>query len=109
MDKLALGKRINSARKEKGLTSEKLAELCDVNATYIRQIETGARSPSLSLFILLCNKLHVSPDTLLADQLDSIPINSSDEITAFFKSLSSSQILLLTSILRPHIQQSEHS
>ena len=47
MDKTLLGKRINTARKERGLTSERLSEACGINATYLRQIESGAKVPSL--------------------------------------------------------------
>lgn len=68
MDKKLLGKRINTARKDRGLTSEKLSELCDINATYLRQIESGAKLPSLPLFVCLCEKLRTSPSYLLADQ-----------------------------------------
>lgn len=39
MDKKLLGKRINTARKEQGWTSERLSEACNINATYLRQIE----------------------------------------------------------------------
>lgn len=39
MDKKLLGKRINIARKERGWTSERLSEACNINATYLRQIE----------------------------------------------------------------------
>ena len=41
MDKKELGRRVNIARKDRGLTSEKLSELCHINATYLRQIEAG--------------------------------------------------------------------
>lgn len=51
MERRLLGKRINQIRKERGLTSEALSEICDVNAGHIRQIESGIRLPSLPLFI----------------------------------------------------------
>ena len=54
MDKKLLGKRINTARKERGWTSERLSEACNINATYLRQIESGAKVPSLQVFVLLC-------------------------------------------------------
>ena len=54
MDKKLLGKRINIARKERGWTSERLSEACNINATYLRQIESGAKVPSLQVFVLLC-------------------------------------------------------
>ena len=60
MDKTLLGKRINTARKERGLTSERLSEACGINATYLRQIESGAKVPSLQVFVLLCQALRVS-------------------------------------------------
>lgn len=60
-----LGKRLNKIRKLKGITSEKLSELCDVNAVHIRLIESGNRMPSLSLLIKICNVLEVSADYLL--------------------------------------------
>ena len=49
MDKKLPGKRINTARKERGWTSECLSEACNINATYLRQIESGAKTPSLSM------------------------------------------------------------
>lgn len=49
MDKKLLGRRINITRKERGLTSERLSEICNINATYLRQIESGAKTPSLSM------------------------------------------------------------
>ena len=50
MDKKQLGRRINSARKDQGMTSDKLAEACHINPTYLRQIESGmktAESPTI--------------------------------------------------------------
>ena len=69
MEQSKLGKRINEVRKARGLTADKLSELCNINATYLRQIEGGAKMPSLPVFIDICNALHVSPDYLLQDEL----------------------------------------
>ena len=67
MDRRKFGRRVNIARKDRGLTSEKLAELCNINATYLRQIESGAKTPSLPMFITICRELRVSPNYLLPD------------------------------------------
>ena len=67
MYKRQLGKRIRLVRKEKGHTGEELAELCHISPTYLRQIESGAKIPSLPLFVKLCNALNVSPAYLFAD------------------------------------------
>lgn len=74
MDKKLLGKRINTARKERGWTSERLSEACNINATYLRQIESGAKVPSLQVFVLLCEALKVSPTYLLAEVLPSMEL-----------------------------------
>ena len=56
-DKL-LGRRINAARKDRGITSERLSELCNINDTYMRQIESGAKIPSLPVFVTICKELY---------------------------------------------------
>ncbi|WP_081640346.1 helix-turn-helix transcriptional regulator [Eubacterium sp. 14-2] len=49
MEKRVFGQKINYIRKSQKITSEQLAEMCDVNAGHIRQIESGIRLPSLSV------------------------------------------------------------
>lgn len=71
LDGKMLGKRINIARKSRGLTSEKLAEMCSINATFLRQIEGGSKGPSLSVFTAICKNLNVSADYLLFGDLGS--------------------------------------
>lgn len=70
MDKKQLGRRINSARKDRGMTSDKLAEACHINPTYLRQIESGMKAPSLPLFIEICRALKVSPNYMLPDLIE---------------------------------------
>lgn len=52
-------------RKDKGLTSEQLSELCGVNAVHIRRIESSGSLPSFSIFLKICNVLGSSADYLL--------------------------------------------
>lgn len=78
MDKKLLGRQINRARKDRGLTSEKLSEACHINATYLRQIESGTRVPSLSVFASLCRELKVSPSYLLIEVLPDSEIRDMD-------------------------------
>ena len=68
MEKNGLGKRINAVRKDRGLTADRLSEMCNINATYLRQIEGGVKMPSLSVFIDICKALKISPDYLLQDE-----------------------------------------
>ena len=65
MEGKGLGRRINMVRKDRGFTADRLSELCNINATYLRQIEGGTKVPSLPVFINICNALKISPDYLL--------------------------------------------
>lgn len=70
MEKHVLGKRINQLRKKKGVTSERLAEICEVNPVHIRKVESGGSLPSLPLFLKICNALGTSSDFLPGDLLE---------------------------------------
>lgn len=70
MDKKQFGRRVNSARKDRRMTSDKLAEACNVNPTYLRQIESGMKTPSLPLFIEICRALKVSPNYMLPELVE---------------------------------------
>lgn len=61
-----LGKRIAKLRKEKGLTQEKLAELCNIDISYIGQIERGLKTPSLKVLFRISNALSLKLEELLS-------------------------------------------
>ena len=100
MDKKLLGKKINLARKDIGLTSEKLSEMCNITATYLRQIESGAKIPSLPVFVSLCENLKVSPSYLLAEVLPNQEIQEMDILFELWKTATPNQIKLITSMIR---------
>lgn len=47
-----LGKNLKAHRQERGLTQETLAELCELDPTYISLLERGKRNPA---FLTLVN------------------------------------------------------
>ena len=61
MDRKLLGKRINMARKDRGMTSERLSDACHTNATYLRQIEGGTKIPNLPVLVSPCEALPPCP------------------------------------------------
>lgn len=91
MEGKGLGKRINMVRKDRGFTADKLSELCNVNATYLRQIEGGTKVPSLPVFINICNALKISPDYLLQDSLADNEISKIRELTELWENTFPSQ------------------
>lgn len=109
MDKVSFGKRLNNLRKEKQMTSEQLSERCEMNAVFIRQIESAAKLPSLPTLVKLCNALEVSPEYLLCDSLDSqvtenIPLSNLENK---LKTLTPDQVELVSAIVDTIISQSE--
>ena len=98
MDKKLLGKRINTARKDRGWTSERLSEACNINATYLRQIESGAKTPSLQVFVTLCSTLNVSPTYLLADNLNLTESQDLDSLLALCRSATPKQMNMIVVI-----------
>jgi len=69
INKEEFGRRLKKVRQEVKLSSEELALNCNVNPVFIRQIETGARLPSLSVFVKICNSLQISPAYLLGNEI----------------------------------------
>lgn len=63
------GQVIQTARKQRGLTQEQLAERTDVAANSISRIERGLLVPSLSTLIDICNTLEIGADLVLADYI----------------------------------------
>lgn len=99
MERNDFGKRINMVRKDRGITAEKLSEACNINATYLRQIEGGTKVPSLPVFIAICNALKISPDYLLQDELDTNELCSIKELTLLWQNTLPSQQELASAMI----------
>lgn len=100
MDKLALGRQIHTARKEKGLTGEKLSELCNINATYLRQIESGLKTPSLPVFVTICMQLGVSPNYLLPETVSESESSDLLPLIELLKTATPGQIRIVTAMIK---------
>ena len=58
---------LHRIRKEKGLTHEKLAELCGLHPTTISLLERDKRQPSISTIFMLAAGLGVEPDEIIRE------------------------------------------
>ena len=65
MDNREIGARIRLARRDAGLTQEKLAEKIGVSTVFVSQLESGGRAPGLETLVKLSQTLHVSLDLLV--------------------------------------------
>ena len=107
MDKKLLGKRINTARKERGWTSERLAEACSINATYLRQIEAGTKIPSLPVFVSLCEALNVSPTYSLIEVLPQQGNQDMDALLELLQNATPKQLNMMVSMIRSALEASK--
>jgi transcriptional regulator with XRE-family HTH domain len=57
---------IKELRINKQLSQEKLADLCELDRTYISMIERGLRQPTLKTIFTLANTLKIKPSLLIA-------------------------------------------
>ncbi len=66
-------------RKEKHITQEKLAELCETDTSYIGQIETKKRFPSLTFIEKIATAISVQP-YLLFKPIENFEINKNQDM-----------------------------
>ena len=64
-----LGKRLNMARKEKGLTAQQMADRLDITISAYRFYENGKARPTLDKLVQIADILGVTTDYLLCRDL----------------------------------------
>ncbi len=74
---MEIGDTIKKMRKKNGMTQEDLSKVSGVTQTYISQIESGRRKPTLKILELLCDSINVPFPIIAFLSLDvnSIPEN----------------------------------
>jgi putative transcriptional regulator len=63
----ALGERVRTFRKAKGLTQDALALACNKEAQSIQRLEAGGVNPSYLYLLQICEGLEITIATLLKD------------------------------------------
>ena len=53
MDAQKVGRRIQEARKARGLTQAELAQMVDLSTKYISNVERGFKTPKLNTFVAI--------------------------------------------------------
>lgn len=101
---MSLGKQINTVRKSRKITAEKLSEMCSINATYMRQIESDMKVPSLTVFIDICKALRISPDYLLQDELEENELTEIREIEKMWKELPPDKMELVLTMIKAALE-----
>lgn len=70
-----IGKRLTQLRKEKGLTTNKLANMAGVSQSHLREIELGKRNPTVEILSYFCDALDISLSNFFKeDNADISPV-----------------------------------
>lgn len=99
MNKSDLGNRIRKTRKSCGLTADRLAEILNINPTFLRQIEGGRSLPSLPVFVSICNALKVSPDYLLVDSIEENEFSLCEDLFHIWRDSDPKQSALIADMI----------
>lgn len=78
--KAVFGGRVRHYRKNRGLSQEQLAELCDLHPTYIGQLERGEKNASLETVMRVCAGLSVAPEVLFENIIPEQGRSAAQEI-----------------------------
>ena len=57
---MEVGMRIVELRHQRGITTNKLANLCGLSQSFVRSVEIGEKNISVENLTLICDPLHVS-------------------------------------------------
>lgn len=68
-----LAKNVRSNRRDRGLSQEELADLCELHRTYIGSVEREERNVSLSTLEVLARALGISVPELLTPKVEHVP------------------------------------
>ena len=66
-----IGRKIKLARTKEKYTQEQLAEKLSLSTRYISQLERGIAFGSATTITSICNALHINPNFLFEDIIDS--------------------------------------
>ncbi len=82
---IKIGENIKRLRKEKGITQEGLAEICNVSPVAVSKWETGDTYPDMTLLMPLAHYFDVSIDELLGYNGEKIEQEINDSMDEYWK------------------------
>lgn len=63
-----VGERIRKFREQKGISTNKLANLAGISQSYLRDIELENKNPTVEILYLLCQALDISLSQFFCDE-----------------------------------------
>ncbi|WP_055665507.1 helix-turn-helix domain-containing protein [Desnuesiella massiliensis] len=108
MDYKKIGERIQKERLGLGLTREKIAEILNLSANFIGQIERGEKKMSLATMVKISECLRVSIDYLIYGKDTEDENINDDELTNLIRKCSKLERSLILDIVKsiiPYIKK----
>ncbi len=99
MDYYAIGQQIRRARKARGVSQERLAELVNISTTHMSHIETGNTKLSLPVLVELAEVLEVRTDDLLGRSVYTGG-HAAEEITALLEGCTPQEAKVLVELVK---------
>lgn len=99
IDYVAIGRRVQRARKAKNYSQEKLSELLDISTGYLSRIENGRAEVNLKLLARIAHYLSVDISNLVSHSTTSV-IPLPDEIAVLLENCPPKKIKMITDIVR---------
>lgn len=91
-------------RKQKKMSQEKLAELCDLHPVYIGQLERGEKNASLESIMHICHGLDISPSFLFEELGRSANDTPAQKAYELFMELPLEKQEILLALLRKAVE-----
>lgn len=91
-------------RKQKKMSQEKLAELCDLHPVYIGQLERGEKNASLESIMHICKGLDISPSFLFEELERSANDTPAQKAYELFMELPQEKQEILLELLRKAVE-----
>lgn len=99
IDLTDIGKRIQRARKESGMSQLALAIQCDTSLPYISDIERGKKCISIDILVRIATALNISADQLLRLSCPASNYDHSEEAARILSDCTAEEAKLLLSLM----------
>ncbi|BBB92699.1 MAG TPA: helix-turn-helix transcriptional regulator [Methylomusa anaerophila] len=76
---MTIAERIIYLRREKGYSTNKLAQLAEIGQATLREIEIGKKSPNITTLEKICKALEISLADFFTLESDTITINHNND------------------------------
>ena len=95
-----LGRRVRHFRVEKSLTQEKVAELCELSAKYISDLERGKANVSVIVLDKVAASLGITAIDLMANEHETDRVLLVKELTQFLETADDAKVRILYRIMK---------